>query len=600
MSVSIGSLRYDIIADTAGFQKGMVGTQREISAAKRVFMETRTPVENLAIEMEGLNRVFRKGGIDQATYSRAAKQLKLQSDVAAGGVRGMIASIKTAPASLTSAAKAFVAYRAASAIGGTVKKAFGLAMEIESTTSQFAVLTGSAERAAGLVSQLRQYDLQTTFSFSDTTAAAQKLLNFGVQVQDVIPNLKALGDISGGNSDKLSRLALAFGQTTAMGKLMGGEVRQMVEAGFNPLQEISRMTGESMSDLQDRMKDGGISANELALAIQSATSEGGRFYGMVDERAKTMAGQLDLLNGKWEMLLASAGEYWMGEAGWLTRGANAALDAPEWIAKNDPTFDHRERERKQGFWTGVAKKTAFTAIAGVIPGVGMVTKAATMPAKIGESPAAREKRLKEESAAAKATLTRDQLQGTADAIAERNRIAAEKAAAEQNAKDLEDAKDKQESRKDAADKARAARKKKRSDKLRSEEEAAAKEDAAAAARIRESTMTEKEKLDRELADIDRLERVGAIDATTAGRARGKLQDDFGDKNQPEKPVVAEMAPSVTRDSKEEYAAMWELANEDRAIAERQHAEYMAATKEQTMELRSVNAKISKLEPAESV
>ncbi|HUS38144.1 MAG TPA: tape measure protein [Pirellulales bacterium] len=600
MSVSIGSLRYDIIADTAGFQKGMVGTQREISAAKRVFMETRTPVENLAIEMEGLNRVFRKGGIDQATYSRAAKQLKLQSDVAAGGVRGMIASIKTAPAALTSAAKAFVAYRAASAIGGTVKKAFGLAMEIESTTSQFAVLTGSAERAAGLVSQLRQYDLQTTFSFSDTTAAAQKLLNFGVQVQDVIPNLKALGDISGGNSDKLSRLALAFGQTTAMGKLMGGEVRQMVEAGFNPLQEISRMTGESMSDLQDRMKDGGISANELALAIQSATSEGGRFYGMVDERAKTMAGQLDLLNGKWEMLLATAGEYWMGEAGWLTRGANAALDAPEWMAKNDPTFDHRERERKQGFWTGVAKKTAFTAIAGVIPGVGMVTKAATMPAKIGESPAAREKRLKEESAAAKATLTRDQLQGTADAIAERNRIAAEKAAAEQNAKDLEDAKDKQESRKDAADKARAARKKKRSDKLRSEEEAAAKEDAAAAARIRESTMTEKEKLDRELADIDRLERVGAIDATTAGRARGKLQDDFGDKNQPDKPVVAEMAPSVTRDSKEEYAAMWELANEDRAIAERQHAEYMAATNEQTMELRAVNANISKLEPAESV
>ena len=94
--VSIGSLRYDIVADTAQFQKGITASRRELTAAKRVFLDTRTPAENLGIEIEGLNRLLKKGAIDVRTYNRAVGELKRKAKEAAGGVSGLNASMERA------------------------------------------------------------------------------------------------------------------------------------------------------------------------------------------------------------------------------------------------------------------------------------------------------------------------------------------------------------------------------------------------------------------------------------------------------------------------------------------------------------------------
>ena len=302
--VSIGALRYDIIADTQKFTSGIVATRRELTAARRLFRETRTPAENLGIEIEGVNRLFKKGAIDTQTYNRSLKALKQQHLIAQGGVRGTIAQLKTMPSHLSGVVKGFVAYRAAGIAAGQIRDAFSIATELESTKASFAVLTGSAERANRLVEQLRQYDLQTTFNFADTTHAAQTLLNFGVSLDNVLPKLRQLGDISLGDSNKLRLLSKAFGDVKAKGRLTGEEVRQFVNSGLNPLQEISRMTGQSMADLTDQMAKGQVSFEMVSEAIASATSEGGRFFGMVEERAKTAAGQFELLRGEFDMLKA--------------------------------------------------------------------------------------------------------------------------------------------------------------------------------------------------------------------------------------------------------------------------------------------------------
>ena len=304
MAVSIGALKYQIIADMTQFNRGIAASKMEMRSARKIYNDTRTPAERLGIEIAGLNKLMKKGAIDTKTYNRAMRDLKQQQAIAQGGIRGTIAQLKTMPAHLRGAVKGFVAYRAASAGFGQVKDAFSIATDLESTRASFAVLTGSAEKARGLVEQLRQYDLQTTFNFADTTQAAQTLLNFGIATDQVLPRLKELGDVSLGDSNKLRLLSKAFGDVKAKGKLTGEEVRQFVNSGLNPLQEISRMTGESMASLTDKMSQGGISFQMVADAIKSATSEGGRFFGMVEQRAKTTAGQLELLRGEWDMLKA--------------------------------------------------------------------------------------------------------------------------------------------------------------------------------------------------------------------------------------------------------------------------------------------------------
>ncbi len=116
------------------------------------------------------------------------------------------------------------------------------------------------------------------------------LMSYGIKADDVMGTLKLLGDVSGGNAEKLQRLTLAYGQVQAKGRLMGGEVIQMVENGFNPLQEISRTTGKSVAQLTKEMEEGGISAAMVTQAFMSATGAGGRFNGMMDKQSKTLLG----------------------------------------------------------------------------------------------------------------------------------------------------------------------------------------------------------------------------------------------------------------------------------------------------------------------
>ena len=83
-----------------------------------------------------------------------------------------------------------------------------------------------------------------------------------------MPTLKQIGDISMGNAERFNSLALAFAQMSATGRLMGQELLQMVNAGFNPLKTMSETTGKSMETLKDEMSKGAISADMVAKALR--------------------------------------------------------------------------------------------------------------------------------------------------------------------------------------------------------------------------------------------------------------------------------------------------------------------------------------------
>lgn len=184
---------------------------------------------------------------------------------------------------------------------------FNSAAQMEQISVSFEVFTGSAETAKNMLAQLKDQALKSPMQFQDITKGAQTLLGYGLTAEQVIPITKMLGDISGGNADKFGRLALAFGQVNAAGRLMGQETRQMINAGFNPLQSISEKTGESMASLSKRMKDGQISVQEVADAFKYATSEGGRFFGNADKQSQTLQGQLNKLQESVTFALAEIG-----------------------------------------------------------------------------------------------------------------------------------------------------------------------------------------------------------------------------------------------------------------------------------------------------
>lgn len=165
----------------------------------------------------------------------------------------------------------------------------------EDALTDFTVMLQSATQAKEMLEDIQDFAAKTPLETTDLTQAARTLLNFGVAGETVMPMLKRLGDASGGNAQRFSQMALAYGQVSATGRLMGQDLLQLINAGFNPLQEISKRTGESMAALKKRMEDGKISIFEVNQAFVDATSEGGRFFGLMDARAGTLSGLLSTM-----------------------------------------------------------------------------------------------------------------------------------------------------------------------------------------------------------------------------------------------------------------------------------------------------------------
>lgn len=166
---------------------------------------------------------------------------------------------------------------------------------MESAQTSFGIMLGSVDEAKAKLSELKYLADHSPLTFSGVTAATTTLLQFGVAGDQVIPTVKMLGDVAGGNEQRMQQLALAFAQVSAAGKIQGQDLLQMINAGYNPLMTISQKTGESMAELRKRMEQGGISAQEVADAFKTVTSEGGQFFGMMESKAKTLEGSFTTL-----------------------------------------------------------------------------------------------------------------------------------------------------------------------------------------------------------------------------------------------------------------------------------------------------------------
>lgn len=174
-------------------------------------------------------------------------------------------------------------------------------------TSLKVLLGGNEERLSNIMGQIKEYALASPLNTKDMVGAVQMMTSFGIEAEKSIDYLKAIGDISMGDTGKFNSLALAFSQMSSAGKLMGQDLLQMINAGFSPLEEISRKTGKSIGELKNEMSKGAITSKMVQDAFISATSAGGKFYGMSAEGAKTLNGQISMLQESFDNMFNEIG-----------------------------------------------------------------------------------------------------------------------------------------------------------------------------------------------------------------------------------------------------------------------------------------------------
>lgn len=242
--------------------------------------------------------------LDTAQLEASAKRASNEFKSMGGNIENESKRIDSAMRTIGTAAAAYFSVTALTNFARSVVQVRG---EIESLEISFATLLGSTDKAKELFGAIREFEVKTPMTLEPLAKGAQTLLGFGVAAEKVMPILKQIGDISMGNAERFQSLVLAFAQASANGKLMGQDLLQMINAGFNPLNQMSKDTGKSIAELRDEMSKGAISADDMEKAFASATAEGGQFYGMLNKQSEGINGALSNLEGAWDSVLNEIG-----------------------------------------------------------------------------------------------------------------------------------------------------------------------------------------------------------------------------------------------------------------------------------------------------
>lgn len=184
---------------------------------------------------------------------------------------------------------------ASTAIAGLLGYGVKYNTEIEQLKTSFEVMTGSANKASEVIEKLKEVGAKTPYELKGLAQTTQTLMQYGLSADEAYEATLNFGDIAQGSAEKMQSIALAYGQMSSAGKVNMQDIRQMINAGFNPLQAIAEMTGETMQEVTARYEENAISVEEVTKAMKFASSEGGKFYQSMEKQSETLSGQISTL-----------------------------------------------------------------------------------------------------------------------------------------------------------------------------------------------------------------------------------------------------------------------------------------------------------------
>jgi len=188
---------------------------------------------------------------------------------------------------------------AIAAIGTAIVAAGALsireAAKFQQTQMAFTTMLGSGEKAMELLGQLSELAAKTPFTLPDVEQNAKLLLAMGIEAEKVVSTMSMLGDVAAGLSVPIGNIALAFGQVKTANQLYGTELRQFVNNGVPLLSQLAEQFNKTEAQIKKMVEEGAISFAAVEQAFIDMTSEGGRFYNMMQAQNQTFLGQISNL-----------------------------------------------------------------------------------------------------------------------------------------------------------------------------------------------------------------------------------------------------------------------------------------------------------------
>ncbi|WP_017752525.1 tape measure protein [Clostridium tyrobutyricum] len=316
--------------------KGDESTKSKLSAMDRYLEQTqrRTKILDkmsaspaIKINDKATSRIEKiTSSIDKMKTMVASPTIKIKDKVSGelGIIRSGISKTISAATSLQG-----VLLGVGGAWAGVVKP-MQIAGDFEQTQMAFTTMLKSAQKANSFLTQAQNMANATPFDFPQLADASKKMLAFGWNVKQILPDLTTIGDAASGlglGAEGINQITLALGQMKAKGRVQGDEMLQLTEAGVPAtkiLQEQLGLTAKQVANIGNA----GISSDKAIRALLTGMNK--RFGGMMQNQAKTALGLMSTLKDTFENKLMNPwGQgLWSGIKPGLTK-------VTQWLDKND-------------------------------------------------------------------------------------------------------------------------------------------------------------------------------------------------------------------------------------------------------------------------
>lgn len=179
----------------------------------------------------------------------------------------------------------------------------------------FETMLGSTEKANDLMAQLTQTAAKTPFDLQGVAQGAKQLLAYGTAAEEVNDVLVHLGDIASGLSIPLNDLVMLYGTTMTQGRMFTQDLRQFMGRGIPIAEELAKQFGVTKDKVGELVTQGKVTSKEFNAAIMAMSSEGGKFYSLMEKQSASLTGQISNLEDAWDVARNNIGKNMEGIAG---------------------------------------------------------------------------------------------------------------------------------------------------------------------------------------------------------------------------------------------------------------------------------------------
>ena len=284
----------DSLKDVGAAQEAVF--RKITESAKRVYLETRTPMEQFKSKQAEVNKLLEVGAIDVETYQRKIKQLNedlKKAESAGSGFAGVIGRLKGLFAGF-----ALVSF--AKGMAETADKMQVLDNQVRQTTA------GEAEFAA-VKGRLLQVANQTRADLSATTElyvkSSRALKDYGYSQEEVLKFTEATNNamtIGGVAAEQQSAALLQLSQALGSGVLQGDEFKSIAEAAPILLDTIAEYMGKSRAEIKKLGSEGKLTADVIFQAISGSAE---KFAEQAAKMPMTMGNALQIFRNNWQSLV---------------------------------------------------------------------------------------------------------------------------------------------------------------------------------------------------------------------------------------------------------------------------------------------------------